>query len=277
MLKRIYHLCCFSLMSVAMTCNTGYAEPDVPFHKPEKIMDNSFMVEEAYNQEDGVIQHIFAYQYLINAKTWGLTFTEEWPVPGQTHQLSFTLPVNHLDSPSEETGVGDIALNYRYQLMFKDPIALAPRFSLILPTGDYKKGLGSDALGYQINIPLSVDLSEKWVTHWNMGLTYTPDSKESGGAEGDTLASNFGSSFIYSVTEKFNLMLEAVWYSTESVQSGGATKRDDTLFINPGMRGAIDFKSGLQIVPGIAFPIGIGPSKGEYGVFLYLSLEHPFF
>jgi hypothetical protein len=24
-------------------------------------------------------------------------------------------------------------------------------------------------------------------------------------------------------------------------------------------------------------PIGIGPSSGEYGVFLYLSLEHPLF
>lgn len=277
MLERFCHWCCSILIFVAVTCNTGYAEPDVPFHKPEKIMDNSFLIEEAYNQEPGVIQHIFAYQYLRKAKTWGLTFTEEWPVPGQTHQLSFTLPVNHLDSPSEETGIGDIALNYRYQLIFKDTIAMAPRFSLILPSGDYKKGLGSDALGYQINIPLSVDLSEKWVTHWNMGLTFTPGSKELGGAKNDTLAFNFGSSFIYSMTEKFNLMTEVVWNSTESVQSDGSIDRGDTFFINPGMRGAIDFESGLQIVPGIAFPIGVGPSKDEYGVFLYLSFEHPIF
>jgi len=39
---------------------------------------------------------------------------------------------------------------------------------------------------------------------------------------------------------------------------------------NPG------FKNGLQIVPGVAMPIGIGPSAGETGVFLYLSFEHPF-
>jgi hypothetical protein len=31
----------------------------------------------------------------------------------------------------------------------------------------------------------------------------------------------------------------------------------------------------LQIVPGIAFPFGVGPNRGERSVALYLSLEHP--
>jgi hypothetical protein len=39
----------------------------------------------------------------------------------------------------------------------------------------------------------------------------------------------------------------------------------------------MNFESGLQVVPGIGVPIGVGPSGGEYGVFLYLSLEHPLF
>ena len=43
-----------------------------------------------------------------------------------------------------------------------------------------------------------------------------------------------------------------------------------------GLRGAIDFPSGLQIVPGIAFPFGISSSSGERAVFAYLSFEHPF-
>jgi len=29
-------------------------------------------------------------------------------------------------------------------------------------------------------------------------------------------------------------------------------------------------------VPGIAFPIGVGPSAGDDAVLLYLSFEHPF-
>lgn len=32
--------------------------------EPKKIQDNSFLIEEAYNQEDGVIQHIQTFQYM---------------------------------------------------------------------------------------------------------------------------------------------------------------------------------------------------------------------
>jgi hypothetical protein len=46
--------------------------------------------------------------------------------------------------------------------------------------------------------------------------------------------------------------------------------------ISPGIRWAYNFKSGLQIVPGIAVPIGAGPSRNERGIILYLSFEHPF-
>ena len=32
-----------------------------------------------------------------------------------------------------------------------------------------------------------------------------------------------------------------------------------------------------QVVPGLSFPVGTGTSRGEYGVLLYLSFEHPLF
>jgi hypothetical protein len=47
-------------------------------------------------------------------------------------------------------------------------------------------------------------------------------------------------------------------------------------FLSPGMRWAYNFRNGLQIVPGIAAPIGVAPSWGEKGFILYLSFEHPF-
>ncbi len=96
----------------------------------KKIQDNSFLIEEAYNQEPGVIQHIQTFQYMKNA-TWGYSFVQEWPVPGRTHQLSYTIPVFHLDTDTDgkKTGIGDVMLNYRYQLIYKEKegIALAPR------------------------------------------------------------------------------------------------------------------------------------------------------
>jgi hypothetical protein len=46
-------------------------------------------------------------------------------------------------------------------------------------------------------------------------------------------------------------------------------------YISPGIRWAYDRPSGLQVVPGVAFPIGIGHNH-DTQVLLYLSLEHPF-
>ena len=60
------------------------------------------------------------------------------------------------------------------------------------------------------------------------------------------------------------------------IQPDGSKLRERTFFINPGIRFASNHSSGLQIVPGISIPIGIGPSAGKYGILLYLSFEHPF-
>lgn len=260
----------FMFASVILISSNGLAE------EVKKIQDNSFLLEEAYNQEPGVIQHIQMFQYMKKSRDWQYTFTQEWPVPKQTHQLSYTIPISHLHD-NDTTGVGDILLNYRYQAIFQDRVALAPRFSIILPSGDYKKGLGTDTVGYQVNIPLSVELSDKLVTHWNMGATYTPRAKDTDGEKSNVRGFNYGVSLIYLVNENFNLMLEAAGTTTETAQMNGLKATESTFFINPGMRFAINFKSGLQIVPGFSVPVGIGQSEGEYGGLLYLSFEHPLF
>jgi len=244
--------------------------------EPKRIEDNSFLIEEAYNQERGVVQHIQTFEYLKKANSWLYTFTQEWPVPDEKNQLSYTIPLSHFGEPSE-TGLGDILLNYRYQLVQKETVAVSPRFSLILPTGDYKKGMGAGAYGYQVNIPLSMRLSNNLVTHWNAGTTYTPGSKEPGGARVETIGYNLGASAVWLVSENFNLLTEVVWNSFQLVRPDGSKNNSETCFINPGMRFALNYKSGLQVVPGLAFPIGVGESKNEYGVFFYLSFEHPLF
>ena len=55
-----------------------------------EILDNSFLVEEAFNQERGIVQNIFTWTRGRD-RTWNATFTQEWPVPGMTHQLSYTV------------------------------------------------------------------------------------------------------------------------------------------------------------------------------------------
>lgn len=242
-----------------------------------KIQDNSFLIEEAYNQEDGVIQHIQTFHFMKD-KTWDYSFTEEWPFFGQTSQLSITVPVSFINSPTNAAGVGDLLMNYRYQVILKEPVALASRLSLVLPTGSYKKGLGNGGFGFQINFPLSIDLSDRWVTHWNIGFTYIFQAKEPSGKMANTASVNFGASLIFCVSETFNLLVESVWNSTEFIKEEGGKDLANKIYLNPGMRFAVNFRNGLQIVPGISAPLGWGElNKLFYGLFAYLSFEHPLF
>ncbi len=246
--------------------------------EPGPIQDNSFLVEEAYNQEPGVVQHINTYMRNTVTKDWLYTFTQEWPVPGITHQLSYTVPVQRTGaSPDGRSALGDVLLNYRYQLLGdgEAAVAIAPRFSLILPTGDEKQARGNGAMGYQVLLPVSVVLTETFVTHWNLGATWTPGARNAAGEKADLTAWNMGQSFIWLAHPNVNAMLEFAFSSGEAVAGPGLKTRVDAFYVSPGARFAINFKNGLQIVPGIAFPIGVGPSKGDKAVFLYLSFEHP--
>ena len=130
------------------------------------IEDNSFLVEEAYNQEAGVVQHIFNAVYTKDARRhgWQFSFTQEWPVYGLDHQLSYTIPSFHLvDDGDHQNGIGDVLLNYRYQALEEGPgkPAFAPRFSLILPTGSRNRGTGNGVVGYQWSLPFSKKVASR--------------------------------------------------------------------------------------------------------------------
>jgi hypothetical protein len=216
------------------------------------IADNSFLVEEAYNQEPGVVQHISGWQRALRTAAWAFTFTQEWPLGTQTHQLSYTIPVQRTERPSH-TGLGDAALNYRYQLRSAaERVAIAPRLSMLLPTGNSARGLGTGHVGAQLNVPVSVMLAPALVSHWNAGVTVVPQ----------VTTYNLGASVIWLARPTFNVMVEATW-----LERGGGGAHD--FVVNPGIRWAHNFASGLQIVPGVAFPDG-------KSVFLYLSFEHRF-
>lgn len=235
-----------------------------------RIEDNSFLIEEAYNQETGVIQHISAFQWLQN-KTWIYTFTEEWPLKGQKHQFSFTLPFLNPGS----AGLGDIALNYRYQAVLRERVAFSPRISLLLPSGSVVKATGNGVPGYQFDLPLSFIISRKLVTHYNLGSTFIFSAKDPHGLRSDIININYGASIIYLLMENMNFMLEIAGNTIRTRPENSRVLTESLLYINPGCRVAFNFKSGLQIVPGVAFPVGLKGVKGNNGIFLYLSFEHP--
>lgn len=246
--------------------------------EPRPIQDNSFLVEEAYNQEDGVVQHIQTFTRDWQSRSWVYTFTQELPVRGQKNQFSYTLAATHNgDYAGSGAGIGDVAFNYRYQLVGSGEtrLAISPRFTFIAPTGASRYGRGSGGMGIQAQLPFSFEISRHLVSHSNVGATFVPRAKNDFGETASTKGYNLGQSFIWLAKPRFNVLLETVWSGSEEVVGKDRTQRYHTLLMNPGVRWAYNFKNGLQIVPGVAVPIGVGPSSGEKGVFVYLSFEHP--
>ncbi len=263
------------LLSCAMTSVGAQGVDSTRTPSDPVIQDNSFLVEEAYNQDAGVVQHITTFQIQRGTSDFDASFTQEWPVGSIKHQLSYDIPFSRIDSRS---GVGDVGLNYRYQLLGDGDaqLAISPRLSLTLPTGDWKRSRGSGAMGLNAAVPFSYVISPMVVTHFDIGGGVTPSAKDVAGDKARTVEWSTAASVILTMSRRIQPMLEAVYSRGQEVIGRDHTAMTESALISPGLRAAINFASGLQIVPGIAFPIGFGSSDGERSVFFYLSFEHPF-
>jgi hypothetical protein len=274
-------------LALAISVNTKAVLAAQKERPIDVIEDNSFLIEEAYNQEPGVVQHIFTAQYNNDSRRrgWEFNFTQEWPIFSQDHQFSYTIPSYHLvENGDRQHGVGDILLNYRYQLLEEGDVkpAFAPRFSLILPTGSRKRGTGDGVVGYEWNLPISKKVTGELALHANVGLEYLPHVRAplangSLSRKHSLVSYNVGASAIYAILPRLNLMLEWMGESEEDIDDNGRSKRVFKPVLSPGFRTAIVNQSNLQIVTGAAAPIGLTRKADNYGVFLYFSVEHDFF
>lgn len=244
--------------------------------RPAPITDNSFLIEEAYNQEAGVVQHVGTLVRPDGGGSLEYSFTQEWPLGGRRKQVSYTVPV--LQAEGRGTGLGDIALHFRYQLAGDggDGVHLAPRATLILPTGDERRGRGAGGVGFQTNLPLSVRPVAPIALHANAGFTWTPDAGNAAGETARALGLNLGGSAVWLARPGFNVLVELLWLSSEEVVGPGKQARRSGWLLNPGLRGAVSLPGGVQLVPGVAYAIALEPDAGEDGLLLYFSIEHPF-
>lgn len=274
LIKRLTPLLALTLLFTAIvSAQSSSASTD----DPPPIEDNSFLIEEAYNQEPGVIQHINTLQINRNGEI-GYTFTQEIPIASRRHQFSYTLPAARINASDgkRQSGIGDIALNYRFQLTDTERVAIAPRASLLLPSGSVSEAIGAGGYGMQFNFPLSIKLNSRFVAHTNAGATFIPSGRGENNLKVKTKGYNLGQSVVWLAAPRFNVLVEGIYTRDKIKTSDGASEIESELLINPGVRWAYNFRSGLQIVPGIAVPVGIGASHGTRGIFFYLSFEHPF-
>ncbi len=216
-----------------------------------EITDNSFLVEEAFNQEAGVVQNILTWTRGQQG-TWSGNFTQEWPAPGMRHQLSYSIPFSSIGNAA---GVGDVLLNYRYQLREETAggPAISPRLSVILPTGRESDGLGAGTAGLDLNLPASKQFGDFYV-HANLGYTWLPDVQRT---------THVAGSGIWRVAPMFNLLFE------------GVINVDESVTVSPGFRRGWNFGE-KQLVIGAAVPITRVDGRTTAAFLTYFSYELPF-
>lgn len=233
------------------------------------VQDNSFLIEEAYNQEPGVVQHITSLRR--QGRDWFFAFTQEWPLGTQVHQFSYTIPYSWLRSEGQDTqGLGSIMLNYRWQALTEDQRtpAFAPRLSLILPSGGPDRGDGNTSVGYQVNLPISKIISNRVTLHGNAGMTSFFDV-----ADRQLTNFNLGGSTIFALSRETNLLLETLAEWTETVGPARGIDKEFSFTVLPGLRHAFNLPDS-QLVVGLGAPVTFRGATVDYGAFLYLSFEH---
>jgi hypothetical protein len=257
---------------IAFLCFAGSAAaqataPPAPTGKdaPWPIADNSFLVEEAFNQEARIFQNIFGFTRQDG--DWNMTFTQEWPAPAMRHQLSYTLSA---ESAASRAGFGDVYLNYRFQALEEGPgrPAFSPRVSLIVPTGRQSAGAGEG--GMQVNLPFSKQRGDYYL-HGNAGFTWLPR-----GERADLLSPALAGSVIYRLRPMLNLMLESVLEFEASDTPLGTVQRTRSFTLSPGVRGGWNVAKDTQVIVGAAMPITRVGGASSVGVFGYFSYELPF-
>ena len=254
------------------------------------IEDNSMLIEEAFNQDIGSMQHISNLSFKNGNLIY--SYQQEIPLAGVKHQLSFGVSYASLKGgerlPAGENsflanGVGDIYINYRPLLWGKNDWALViPRFTLIIPTGNARYGSGSGGWGGQVNMAVTKRLHPKVITHYNAGYsfinsadyyTYAGDGTPVAKYEKNLPSKNMGASAIWLVRPRFNLMLEFTSTFSTIPQTGRSVDKNNISIISPGFRFAIQIDK-VQIVPGLGVPFSFrnGLFDGTGGL-IYLSIE----
>ena len=239
------------LAFITTLTSVGYAQT-----KPASrfgILDNSFLVEEAFNQEAGIFQNILVFTR-SQGGVWQGSFTQEWPVTSIRHQLSFAMPFSYT---AGDGTAGDLALNYRFQWWEESGRrpAFAPRITVLFPTS-----AEHDSVAWQMNLPFSKEIAGVYF-HANAGGTFD--------TQGTTPF--LAGSAIVAVAPMFNVMLEAL---VQSAPGQDDSDREIVRTISPGVRMGWNFGD-TQLVAGVAAPITRGAQR-DTALLGYISFELPF-
>lgn len=256
--------------AMAAAQSAPQATPATPTPAPERISkfgipDNSFLVEEAFNQEKGIVQNTVIFTR-SHSGDWDTSFTQEWPLGGERHQIAFTIPFASVDG--SRASLGDIDLSYRLKVSGdKHGVpAFTPQLSFIAPSSREHRDSGLRGAGWAVSLPFSKELDRLFL-HLNAGSEWR---RESEGQAGWASTPVVAGSVVLAVRPMFNLMLEAV-----NEWEPGDSGRERSTTISPGIRFGWNTAGDAQLVLGVGAPITRGAVR-DHGILLYFSYELPF-
>ena len=206
------------------------------------------------------MQHISTFARPDGGGAWAYSFTQEWPFRGMRHQLSYTVPVLHDEAD------GHRPRRHRAQLPLPARRArrrlglyVAPRATLLLPTGSECSGRGAGGVGFQANLPVSIRRRPPAWRSTPMPAPPDPSAKNPPGARPPRGRQPRRQRDLAAASDRSTSWSSSCGYSTEDSWSpedgtSGTTSGCST----PASAGPSISPSGLQIVPGVAYTVGSG-------------------
>ncbi|HEY0653586.1 MAG TPA: hypothetical protein VGD65_10690 [Chryseosolibacter sp.] len=260
------------LLVIVVACaKSVFAFQDSTIHshwknQPMSIEDNSFIIEEAFNQSPGVIQYTASSQVANDGTAINLEC--ELPLSGERHQLSFSLPTK---VSSFTFAVEELMISYRPLVSGRHRwIMITPRLSLIVPTATIEPRLNGGTFGIEWNFALTKRLSRNVISHINLGSTH-PLARSHNEPQLNRLHDKFcGASLVLALARNMDLLAE---FKATNASGHFASAGTWNLVANPGCR--FLFKvTNFVIVPGLSAPIewrtGLPVARQ---LLIYLSIE----
>jgi hypothetical protein len=242
-----------------------------------QLQSDEFLVDTAYLQDEGEFLHKFAFARSNRGK-WSTVFTEEVTLGSEKHQVVFSLPARLAGNVVERSrGLGDGEIEYFYGLYGNSStrVTVSPGVGVSFPLGSPRKEMGAGGVGLSFKLPVSIALTNRFASNSLVGMTYTKSARNSDGDRADSLNYELGQSFVWFAKPRFNIFVEALFERSQEVTGSRLTKNEYSVLISPAIRWTHEFKNGLSVSPGIAVPVGVGPSRGERNIFFYITFGHP--
>lgn len=269
MISRALGLMAGLLLIASPSFPQSLASGSAPTAAADFIIDNSFLVEEAVNQDPGVIQTTLNWVRSGDGD-WESAVGQDWPLASHRHQFSWSLPWNGGQLP---LSVGQAVVSYRYQIsdVSKETLGIGARVSAILPTDRDGEEHG---VGLQAAVPVTAEWRRLHL-HANAGVTWTRQRSSEHPQRTSLVSPYFAGSVIWPTASMFQVMLEDVVEFEAFLDAGARRRRNTTMTISPGLRGAFNVGRN-QIVVGAAVPVDATTDGQSVSVLGYFSFEGPF-